>query len=172
MASDQPCGKEIERMDKRKNAIGVIVFVLLALTGTALAAPSMVGKVNDASDGTPANGHTVICYYPGDEAHYDSDIIGPTGRQGVDNHYLCYADSIPGHTWSVGDIINVKVIDNGDGYTAGPVSVVTTEAIYDLAPDMTLQAIPQVPLQTPIGLVALVGLLSAVAVLTMRRKRL
>ncbi|MDD2666214.1 MAG: hypothetical protein PHD13_03240 [Methanocellales archaeon] len=123
-----------------------LVFVLtvafLALMSGAQAAHWISGTVNDAADSTPANGHTVIIYYLGDEANYVSDTIGPTGASGTNNMYMCDSESIPNHVWAPGDVIYAKVTDNGDGYTAGPVSVTTTGAGFDVMPAMTLQAAP------------------------------
>jgi hypothetical protein len=123
----------------------VFVSVFIALTGGAEAAHWITGTVNDAVDSTPADGHTAIIYYLGDEANYASDVIGPAGGSGTANKYLCDAEAIPGHVWVPGDEIYVAVIDTGDGYTAGPVSVVTTAAGFDVAPDMTL-LLPAPPL--------------------------
>ncbi len=121
--------------------ISVLMVAFLAMASGAQAAHWIAGTVNDATDGTPADGHTVIIYYPGDEAHNESDLIGPASKNGASsNHYLLDAEFIPGHVWKTGDVIYVKVIDNGDGYTAGPVSITTTGAGFDYPPDMTLQA--------------------------------
>jgi hypothetical protein len=109
----------------------VLVIALVALTGGAEAAHWITGTVNDAVDSTPADGHTAIIYYLGDEANYASDVIGPAGGSGTANKYLCDAEAIPGHVWKVGDELYVMVIDTGDGYTAGPVSLVTTGAGFD-----------------------------------------
>ncbi|MBN4049144.1 hypothetical protein JYT91_00855 [archaeon AH-315-M20] len=98
----------------------------------------IVGIVNDAADSTAANGHTVIIYYENDEVNNVSDIIGEGFN--AENEYFLDAEEIPGHTFVVGDEIFAKVFDNGDGYTAGPVSVVTTGAGFDEEPDMTLTA--------------------------------
>jgi len=123
-----------------------LVFVLtvafLALISGAQAAHWISGTVNDAADTTSANGHTVIIYYLGDAANYVSDTIGPTGASATNNMYMCDAESIPNHVWAPGDVIYAKVTDNGDGYTAGPVSVTTTGAGFDVMPAMTLQAAP------------------------------
>ena len=128
-------------MTKQKIVFALVFAVaFLALTGGAEASHWISGTVNDAIDGTPANGHTVIIYYEGDEVNNVSDTIGPTGNQNNNNMYMCDAEIIPGHTWTIGDEIYAKVIDTGSGYTAGPVSVVTTGAAYDVEPDMTLQA--------------------------------
>jgi len=128
-------------MTKQKIVFALVFAVaFLALTGGAEASHWITGTVNDAADGTPADGHTAIIYYLGDEVNNVSDTIGPTGTSGTNNTYMCDAEIIPGHTWTIGDVIYAKVIDTGDGYTAGPVSVVTTGAGFDVEPDMTLQA--------------------------------
>jgi hypothetical protein len=126
-----------------------IVFVLvlavafLAMIGEAVTAHPIVGTVNNATDGTQANGHAVIIYYPGDKANYTGDTIGPGPGHNQDNNnmYMCAVEMIPNHTWEPGHEIYVEVIDTGDGYTAGPVPVVTTGAGYDVAPNMTLQSL-------------------------------
>ncbi|MDD5446975.1 MAG: hypothetical protein PHY36_03720 [Methanocellales archaeon] len=120
----------------------VLTVAFLALISGAQAAHWITGTVNDAADTTPADGHTVIIYYLGDEANYVSDTIGPTGASATNNMYMCDAESIPGHVWAPGDVIYAKVTDNGDGYTAGPVSVTTTGAGFDVEPTMTIQAAP------------------------------
>ncbi|MDD2666213.1 MAG: hypothetical protein PHD13_03235 [Methanocellales archaeon] len=119
--------------------ISVLTVAFLALMSGAQAAHWISGTVNDAADSTPANGHKVIIYYLGDQAHNVSDTIGPAGMSGTSNMYMCDAESIPGHVWAPGDVIYAKVIDTGDGYTAGPVSVTTTGAGFDTEPTMTLE---------------------------------
>ncbi len=121
--------------------IAVLMVAFLALISGAQAAHWISGTVNDAADSTPADGHTVIIYYLGDEAHNNSGIIGPNPSQPslLTNMYMIDAESIPGHTWQTGDVIYAEVINNGDGYTAGPVSMTTTGGGYDQEPDMTLE---------------------------------
>ena len=135
-------GREVLKKEMRANRlifILVLTVAFLALASGAQAAHWISGTVNDAADSTPADGHTVIIYYLGDEANNVSDTIGPTGASGSSNTYMCDAEAIPGHVWAPGDVIYAKVIDNGDGYTAGPVSVVTTGAGFDVEPTMTLE---------------------------------
>ncbi|MFC1786718.1 PKD domain-containing protein [Halobacteriota archaeon] len=120
--------------------ISVLMVAFLAVAGGAEAAYWITGTVNDAADTTSADGYTVIIYYFGDEANNRSDTIGLTGLSGLANQYMCDAEMIPGHSFVLGDEIYAKVIDNGDGYTAGPVSVVTAGTGYEVEPDMTLQA--------------------------------
>lgn len=113
-----------------------MIFSLFIVSVPAL--PWIVGTVEDASDGTGADGRTAIIYYEGDESNFNSDIIGSAGNSNTANRYMIDAGNIPGHTWQVGDTLQVKVIDSGDGYGAGPVSVLTTGAGFDEAQGMTL----------------------------------
>jgi len=130
-------------MEKKIVFVLVLAVAFLVMTGEAVAFHGITGTVFNATDGTPANGHTVIIYYFGDEANNVSDTIGPTGASGTNNMYMCDAEMISNHTWVPGAEIYVEVIDNGDGYTTEPVSVVTTTAAFDVAPDMTL--LPPLP---------------------------
>jgi len=114
----------------------IVIFILEA--SFVYAEHFIVGIVNDAADSTAANGHTVIIYYENDEVNNVSDIIGEGFNE--DNEYFLDAEEIPNHVWVPGDEIFAKVFDNGDGYIAGPVSVVTTGAGFDEEPDMTLTA--------------------------------
>ncbi|MFC1786720.1 hypothetical protein ACFLY8_01620, partial [Halobacteriota archaeon] len=134
--------REVLKKEMRANKlifISVLMVAFLALASGAQAATWITGTVNDAADTTAADGHTVIIYYLGDEANNVSDTIGPTGLSASSNHYMCDAEAIPGHTLQTGDVIYARVIDNGDGYTAGPVSVVITGGGFDVEPDMTLE---------------------------------
>ena len=125
-------------MKKKIVFVLVLAVAFLAMTSGAEAEPWIAGNVSDAADGTPADGHMVIMYYFGDEANFTDDTI-------ESNLYICYTGAIPNHTWVIEDEVYVKVIDTGDGYIAGPVSVVTTGAGFVVAPNMTL-LLPQPPI--------------------------
>ena len=118
----------------------LLVFSLFIGVVQALLIPHWItGEVQDAADATPADGHTVILYYEGDETNYNSDVIGASGNSGTANQYMIDAEAIPNHSWQVGDILTVKVIDTGDGYITDPVTVETTGANWDQAPNMQLK---------------------------------
>lgn len=112
-----------------------VIFVLIA--SAAEAAYPTVGIVNNASDGTPANGHTAIVYHPGYKSEAISDLIGPSGNSKTDNWYLIDCELII-DSCEVGDVLLIEVTDNGDGYVAGPVSLAVTGNGFDQAPSMTL----------------------------------
>ena len=119
-----------------KLIVGLLLFSFL-IAGVE-AAHWIAGEVNDAPDATPADGHTVILYYD-NEANFNSDTIGVTGMSGTANWYMIDAEAIPGYTWQVGDVLTVKVIDNGDGYVSNPVTINTTGAGFDVALVMQLK---------------------------------
>ena len=131
-------------MTKQKIVFALVLAVaFLALTSGAEATYWIRGTVDNASDGTPADGHTAMVYLPGDKTKNATGLIGPEGASHVNNKYMCDAGAIPGYTPAVDDTLNVEVIDNDDGYTAGPVSVTISGLGLDDAPDMTL--LPPLP---------------------------
>jgi hypothetical protein len=127
----------------KKKIVFALVFAVafVALTGGAEASYWIGGTVHNATDGTPADGHTVLLYELGDEGNGVQGTIG----QFQPNKYMADAELIPGYTAKVDDELYVKVIDNGDGYTAGPVMVVISGSGTDESPDMTLQ-LPSPPI--------------------------
>ena len=71
------------------------------------------GEVEDAIDCTEAGWHIVRCRQTGSTSAQGDEVVNP-----YDNKYgwvLTVAE--------VGDEVVCKIIDNGDGYTAGPVSM-------------------------------------------------
>lgn len=109
----------------------LLVFILSI--GQAQAAHWIVGVVNDAGDGEQADGHTAVLYKAGNPSDSLADTIGDKIEDGyqIDCELLetpCVID----------DVLTVEVIDDGDGYTAGPVEVTVTGAGWDEAPAMTL----------------------------------
>jgi hypothetical protein len=125
---------------KNENKLATILLasvISVLLASAAEAAYPTVGIVNNASDGTPANGHTAIVYHPGYKSEAISDLIGPLGNSKTDNWYLIDCELII-DSCEVGDVLLVEVTDNGDGYVAGPVSLAVTGNGFDQAPSMTL----------------------------------
>ncbi|MBN4049146.1 PGF-pre-PGF domain-containing protein [archaeon AH-315-M20] len=132
-------GLEKTKSFQKKNKAIVIVFLGLLLIlniGMVEAVHWVCGEVNNAEDYMDAAWHDVIIYYENDKTNYASCEVGTE-----DYIYCCDSEAIPRHRWRIGDIIFAEVIDNGDGYIAGPVSVVTTGAGHDVEPKMTLKAI-------------------------------
>ena len=140
--------KKIKGEKLKKGAVFKAIIVMVLLTGSigsvhaqCVGDPGywIVGDVIDSTDGTPADGHTVLVWY-NDENKNDTDIIGSGG---ISNRYMADAEVASGGVPSVGYVYHLKVIDNGDGYTAGPIDVTIIsddlERGYALAGAMTLK---------------------------------
>jgi len=91
------------------------------------------GQVNNAPDGTDSGWREVRLYYPADPANYGTNQVSPQ-----DSRYCIDSTDIRNHVWRAGDILNVEIIDSGDGYYAGPASITTTAGNPDIAPEMQL----------------------------------
>lgn len=119
-----------DKLDKKALAIMPVMMVLVLAAGQVQAAHWIVGTVNDAPLEL-ADGHTVMVY---DQAAGDSDNV-----QGeIDNHVYMVDCEALADPCVIDDVIEVVVIDSGDGYTGGPVQVTVTGAGYDQAPNMEL----------------------------------
>ncbi|MFH1290066.1 MAG: hypothetical protein ABIH92_01520 [Nanoarchaeota archaeon] len=135
------------------------VFLILLVLPLVSAAHYVVGYVNDAADGEPANGKTVVLWNPTNGINDNlTDTVGPSGSSGVDNIYLidCELLNTP---CGVGDEMRTQVFDGGDGYLSISFANITvTGAGFDIMPNMTLNSPPSVvsvkvddSLESPVG---------------------
>lgn len=89
------------------------------------------GFVKDAIDCTDPAWRTVHVYHTDDRNNYVVCLVGPEY-----NFFLCDAGSIPDHgPPRSGDNLSAELPDLGDGYYAGPVSMIWPDNIF---PTMTL----------------------------------
>ncbi len=129
-----------------------ILFLILILTiQTASAAHYITGLVNNASDGENANGKQIILWNPinGIEDNL-TDTIGSTGNSGTDQVYMIDCELL-NNACQVGDEIRVKVLNQGDNYLSYWVNLSITGAGYDIAPNITLNSIPNTTLLHPVN---------------------
>jgi hypothetical protein len=123
-----------------KFAYFLIVFVLLSTA--VFAAYPIAGVVNDAANKS-ADGHTIRARYINNTLNFTTDIIGITGNSNTSNAYLVDLEEILGHPLvEVGNVVILEVINNGDGYIAGPVNVtISGDPVNDslAIPAMTLK---------------------------------
>lgn len=121
----------------------ILAVVLFSVQGV-FAAHFIVGQVGDAVDGTSANGHEVVLWNPiygmNDNV---TDTIGPGGNSGQNNTYLMDCELLT-NGCNVGDVLNVKVVNTGDNYFSGNVSVTVTGAGFDIAPFIRLNSPPNI----------------------------
>jgi len=117
--------------------IFLIIFISFLIPGVS-AAHYIIGFVNNANDGTSANGHSIVLWNPSKGINDNkTDIIGETGNSGTDNLYMIDCELL-NNSCKIGDTLNLKVHNNGDYHVSNNVSVTITGAGYDIAPNITL----------------------------------
>lgn len=127
-----------------------IIFVLFFLIFPFCSAAHYInGSIENAKDGTLANGHTVVLWNPlfGIQDNL-TDIIGPAGNSLKTNSYTIDCSLSP-IVCVLGDTLSLKVMNNGDGYVSEEVNVDVTASIYDLAENRTLNSPPEIQLINP-----------------------
>lgn len=103
--------------------LGTVLFIFVfAAVGNATT--WFLGNVNDGP--AAADGHTVVAHYAHNPNITNSTIV-------VNNSYGIF---LPDQ--GEGNIVIAEVIDNGDGYVAGPVNLTTTVNYWEEMPNMTL----------------------------------
>lgn len=127
--------------------LAIILFSLGFQADRTFAAHFVCGFVYDAIDCMDSAWHTVRIYYPSDPATYTECSVNPETVV-----FCCDVEAFH-PDWQIGDTVYAEVIDNGNGYTAGPVSVILSGEGYDVTPPMQLEkdGIQQHPLYPDCG---------------------
>ena len=130
---------------KKLLAIIAVLIGIAALAGAAqysfLPVYSIVGNVNGIT-AAPSEGQTVVFFR--DMTSYDaglfsSDKVGAAGSSKTANKFLLNATSNPQMpALAVGGKYYAAVVQDANGYGAGPVEVTVSGTGYDLAPDMVM----------------------------------
>jgi len=131
----------------------VVLFLVFAILLVNLASAShyIVGIVNNASDGEKANGKEVVLWRPSSGINDNlTDIVGPTGNSGADNVYMIDCEMLSSPC-DIGEEIRIRVLNGGDNYVSYWVNFSVTGAGYDVAPNITLNSIPNATLIFPIN---------------------
>ena len=121
----------------------VCIFLFLTLIAIPFisAAHYIIGIVNDARDGTFANGYTILLWNPANGIDDNqTDIIGPSGNSGVDNIYMIDCEMLD-NSCEIDDVLYLKVLNNGDNHFSQNISIAVSGAGYDIAPNITLSSI-------------------------------
>ena len=129
------------------------VLILLMIIGIILpmcsAAHYITGFVEDALDSTGADGHTIILWNETTGIQDNlTDTIGPSGSSGINNEYRIDCELL-GTPCNTGDILTLKVINNGDGYVSEKVNVTVTASSEDSPDNVTLNSPPTTDLIFP-----------------------
>ena len=126
----------------------VVVFIgILLATSLVSGAHYITGKVEDALDGTSANGQEVVLWKDGNRGDNLTDIVGPDGNSNQDHTYMVDCELLD-NSCQVGDLLKVKVT-NGDKYVSGIENVSVSGAGYDIVSNLTLNSPPNVSLIEP-----------------------
>ncbi len=134
---------------KKNYIFGAIITLILFLIGNVSASHYIIGSVENALDSTPADNHTIMLwnFYNGEDDHL-SDIIGIFGNSNQENNYSidCELLNPPCIT---GDILTLKIIDNGDGYVSKETNVSVSFNSESVVERITLNSPPEVSLVFP-----------------------
>jgi hypothetical protein len=96
--------------------LGLLILFILSYLVFAGTPHTVWGNVNNAGDGTLADGSTVTVYIEGRSEEILTDIVGVTGSSGTSNAWSIDAGNFPS-AWSVGETLIISV-DNGNDYTS------------------------------------------------------
>jgi hypothetical protein len=123
--------------------IFLIVMIVFSFPSCS-AAHYIAGVVENARDGTEANGHTIILWNPtvGIEDNL-SDIIGPEGNSYTDKIYMIDCEMLQSGC-NISSTLSLRVINNGDNYVSGDMNVSVGEFGYDVAGNITLNSPPNI----------------------------
>lgn len=118
-----------------------VIFVMIPFSS---AAHYIIGIVNDAKDGTSANDFVITLWNPliGLTDNL-TDIIGPNGNSGADNIYMINCQLL-NNRCKKGDILTVKVFDDGSGYLSEEKNVTVGGTGFSLVENITLNSPPSV----------------------------
>ena len=91
----------------------LFIFLVLLILPLSSAAHYIMGFVEDAKDGTSADGHSIILWNPiiGIQENI-SDIIGPLGNSGTNNKYTIDCELLPSGC-NVTNTLSLPLINHG-----------------------------------------------------------
>jgi hypothetical protein len=117
----------------------VVICLVIPLSS---AAHYVVGIVENAKDGTSANGHTVFLWNPTQGTNDNlTDIIGISGNSRTSNIYMIDCELLNSGC-NISSVLNLKVINNGDNYISNTKNVTITGAGFDIVENITLNSPP------------------------------
>lgn len=124
----------------------IILGVLILELSFVSSAHFVVGRVNEALDGTSPNDLEIVLWnYNNGLQDNLTDIVGSAGNSGQSNLYMVDCELLE-TACQMGDIISIKIFDNGDGgyFNSEEVNVTITGAGFDLAENLTLNSPPNI----------------------------
>jgi hypothetical protein len=134
----------------KKRLLFFAIWIICAIQLVS-ASHYIIGIVNNALEGETANGKEVVLWNPTKGIDKNvTDIIGLGGNSGADNIYLIDCEMLA-TPCKVNDEVRVKVLNKGDDYISYWVNLSVTGAGYDLAPNITLNSIPNSSIISPVN---------------------
>ncbi|MCX6750037.1 MAG: hypothetical protein NTZ83_01115 [Candidatus Pacearchaeota archaeon] len=119
----------------------IVIFLVLPLCS---AAHYIVGLVENARDGTDANGHTIVLWNPTVGMNDNvSDVIGSSGNSHVNNIYMIDCELLASEC-NISNNLTLKIINNGDNYVSEEKNVTVSGFGYDVVENITLNSPPNI----------------------------
>ena len=126
--------------------ISLNLAIILFILPLGSAAHYIVGIVENAKDGTSANGQSIVLWNPDIGIQENvSDIIGPAGNSRTNNIYMIDCELLPSGC-NVTNTLSLKVINNGDNYISQEKNVSVGGFGYDIVENITLNSPPNITL--------------------------
>lgn len=130
----------------------VCLFLLVICSLSFLSATHYItGVVEDALDGTSADGRTVVLWNPLNGTSVNlTDVIGPTGNSGASNVFLIDCELSP-LACQLSDVLRVRILNTTDDYVSFEQSVTITGAGFDVVENLTLNSPPNTIPLSPVS---------------------
>jgi hypothetical protein len=120
------------------------ILAIFIIIPTCSAAHYIIGIVENAKDGTSADGHSILLWNPLNGINDNlTDMIGPSGNSMTNNIYMIDCELLNGGC-NIGNVLNLKVINNGDNYISDIKNVSVTGFGYDIVNNITLNSPPNI----------------------------
>ena len=127
----------------RKYSLAVFSLFALILSLSSASAHFVCGQVLNSPGNVSAAWMPVNVFYPATPMQFMTCRVSPQ-----ENKYCCDIESqypngsyVMGKAWTIGSAVSAEIYSPSTGYSAGPVSVVTTGNGYDAFPDMQLDKV-------------------------------
>jgi hypothetical protein len=127
------------------------LILILVFVPQIFAAHFIIGYANDAKDGTNANDHTVVLWNNVNGINDNlTDVIGINGNSNVNHAYMIDCELL-NNGCGVGDILSLKILDEGDYYVSEIINITVSGAGYDFTQNLSLNSPPNVNLSSPLN---------------------
>lgn len=122
----------------------ITIILFFIIVETLSASHYILGTVEDAVDSTLAENHTIFLWNPENgEQDNITDIIGFFGNSEQNNNYSIDCELLNSPCVE-GDILTLKVINNGDDYLSEEKNVTVNQSGYSLVDNIRLNSPPEV----------------------------